>query len=333
MKRTRINEQGFSLAEVMVAAGLAGVVFLFATQFFTIVNKDSEKSKDRLLKSLNKLQFEQIIRYDLSAAKPSFGTMDYPDDKDQNFFDYFFDAPCAAADCTREVTLEMPATEGAYSKSFYMMITDNLFKKELVYDPKEAYSNTGLTFDSINRNNILGLLTPSPWDAGSLMLLYSKYAVRDDSTKYDLEPPKLVSYLGWLVDVNNKTLKYEPIKDDKEAIYYFRGTKPVPGTDISTNTEDKFFRNIPYLEGLPTEVYLSRVKIVRFRVQTIKEKGILYGKVLRGTKNVGGDYREIAIADKVKFLKFQRSNISTPQITINLQSCDKKGLEEKRLCL
>lgn len=331
MRKLIKGQQGFTLVETMVAAGLAGVVFLFATQFFNIVNKDSEKSKERLLTSLNTLQFEQIVRYDLGAAKTSFGLLNYKDDFDNNFFDYFFDAPCAASSCKRQVTLEVPAAEGNYSKPFYMLVTDNLFKKEIVYSPKEAYRANALAFESINYNNLLTNLDPSPWKKGGLVLLYSKYSVRKNSDLYDTEAPKLLGYLGWIKDLSSKVLEKEPIFDPATSTSYFRDTHPITGATIGN--EDTFFRQSPYLEGLPSEIYLARVEVVRYRIQAVKEKGILHGKVLRGTKIYGGKFREIAIADKIKSLEFGRSNISTPQITINLKECDKKGLEEKRLCL
>ncbi len=312
------NEIGFTLAELVVASGLAGVILLAATSFFSDYQKKNKNVSSEILETINLTQFEQFLEKDISLAKLSLGSLNLKDDiRGNNFFDYFYDVSCVRS-CEREIKLELPGAEGKYSKEMYFLIQDPFFDKEVILNPSEAYS-TGGEFKGLNYNNNLNnkLLQENVddedqdiiWKQNALIYTYANLSVREKPSTPEKSPPVRYNYLGWVKNQNSKYLTIENIEEDIFINWDVR-------TMNYYSTEDDFLRNIPFIYGLSNTVYVARARIIRYRLEAYKEKGVLMAKLLRAVKLPDGKYKEFVIGDKIKEISFVRKDVSLPFIDV-----------------
>ncbi|MGI4993346.1 PulJ/GspJ family protein [Halobacteriovorax sp. GFR7] len=312
------NKKGFTLVEVLVASGLAGVVLLSATHFFSQYKKDNKKITQEILETINLSQFEQVISKDLSLAKLSLGSLEFKDENNKNFFDFYFDVTCEK-NCEREITLKTPSGVGSYSTSIYFLIQDPFFSKEVILNPSEAY-NSGTEFHGFNYNNNLNNKLYRPgleddkqdliWRKDALIYAYTNLPVRKDSKNPGTNPPVKYNYLGWVKSKNSKNLVKESIESDMFINWDIRSMNYY-------NDEDDFLRNIPFVYGLANSVNIARARIIRYRLKAYRDNDQVLGKLVRGIKRPNGEYTEFVIGDGFKSLTFKRKDVSLPFIDVN----------------
>ncbi|WP_372654894.1 type II secretion system protein J [Halobacteriovorax sp.] len=314
MKKILNTSKGFTLAEVVVAAGLMGVVLLFSAKFFSNVSKSNNKVSDDLVHTLGKLHLSKFINFDIESSRYSFNTVGILDDNENSFFDYYFDSPCIK-NCSRTFTLEIPAQEGGVSRSFYMITSDRNYNKDVIYSPQQAYDDSDLTFISLNNKGFLAKRSFSPWIKGKLLFLYSIVPIRANGANPQEVPPRHISYLGWVNNANSQAeLIREEIVDGGNSYFY----NTDPRDDMTISSEDEAFRRLPYIRGLGNDMYLTSVKLVRYRLKTERVKGSLVTRLYRGVKRMEAGFHEIAIGEGIKSLKFIRDNVSSGEVRVLL---------------
>ncbi|RZF21134.1 prepilin-type N-terminal cleavage/methylation domain-containing protein [Halobacteriovorax vibrionivorans] len=311
------KSNGFSLVELLVASGLAGVVLLSATSFFSRYKRDNKKVTEEILETINLTQFEQVLSKDLSLAKFSLGSLELMDDNDRNFFDFYFDVTCEE-NCQREFVLKTPSGVGSFSRPIYFLIQDPFFSKEVILNPSEAY-NSSTEFQSLNFNNNLNnkLYQPSLpdeqqdiiWRKGALIYAYANLPVRKDSSEPGKNAPTKYNYLGWVKSKGASKLEKEDIEPDLFINWDVRSMNYY-------NSEDDFLRNIPFVYGLANSVYVARARIIRYRLKAYKDNDQVLGRLYRGVKRSDGTYREFVIGDGFKELSFSRKDVSLPFINV-----------------
>jgi Tfp pilus assembly protein PilE len=307
------NQVGFTLAEIMLAAGIMGGLLMGTISFFQLVNKSNTKVLNDVTDSMENLYLEQALASDISASRYSFNNLNFKDDNGRVFFDYLFDSACMK-NCSRTFSLEKSNQVDTYSESLYFIIEERFNRKEISFDPIVAYSDANATnFVSINRDpgteKRLSERTFSPWVNNRLLFMFSPSPTRPSGSDARETAPTIISYLGWV--------KEGEVKLEKETI------GGVFSNSESILDENDMLKSMPYFAGLPSDVIMTNVRVIRYRMLTHeKRKGVLTGKLYRATKRVGGEFVEVLLATDVKSLIFKRPNISSAEIRYELNRDD-----------
>lgn len=321
------NEKGYSLLELVMSGGISIVLMLFAVRYFQKNNADSEAVKERLEDTLDGLNFEHRMRRDLFETKYSFNTINQPDDKNKNFFDYIVNGNCSQ-NCDREIILEKPKKENTYSKAIYFIIKDTSSDVEQIFHPMNAYrhvgarshNNSSISFVSLNHGNTLANLKYTPWrilpnQSSRLLLLYSPYYLYANHADRGIAPGRMLQFLGWL-NRDNFNGKLVPERIDVENSSMFNNRDIRDGSTVTD--EDTLFKKIPYIAGNGVYTMIAPVKVVRFRVKNSVVQGKAHGQLVREELFPGKQYQEVVYAADVKRIAFRRSDIANANIDIKI---------------
>ncbi len=314
-----INDYGFTMVEMLVAASMVGLLFMAGGAIFDIVRKDVSLSRDNMIETLDNLYTEQIIKEDILHAKHSLNSLSLPDDMNRNFFDFTSDISCVT-NCKREFNLYRESVEGAYSKTISFIVSDGVNGEELMYNPVDAYSKNSLEFKSLNHGNFFEKRYNSPWRKNKLVYLYASRTIRVKDFTDGSSAPHKIAYMGW-VPRDQHLGKLIPEDVDKQFI----SIDPRDKTRITSS--DKMLRRAPYVEGLGNFVFISAVKIVRYKIQTIKENGVLVGKLLREVKLPTGEWKSQIVGHNINMVSFYRETIDSPSISVEFNRDDNKKKE------
>lgn len=317
----KLKNNGFSLLELLLAAGIGSALLLFTTQFLKDSDSSNKKIQADLEDTADNLNMEALLRKDFTNIKHSLNNLKLKDDKGNNFFDYLSSSTCTSS-CEREIKLELGDTHGSFSKkALYFIIINQAAGEQQMYNPADAYPKGSLTFNSLNYNNTLSIRPGSPWNSAvqskpSLMFLYSPIEVFSPTAGVD-SPGRMLSFMGWVNATNfNGSLKAEFINDNGLEIYSNDDLR----TGLKITSEDLFLKNMPYTSGLGSFSFLTAVKIIRYRLQTVKSGGKFSGQLMRGELNDKKIYEEKPVGFNIKSLAFQRETISSPVIYIKIDN-------------
>lgn len=315
------RNKGFSLPELLIAGTIGAAVVLFLGQYVKITDASNQKVQNDLEDTSDNLNMESILRKDLTNAKHSLNNMRVQDDKGRPFFDYLSSSTCTS-DCTRSIKMEMGAANGSVSKTaMYFILINTSAGDQQIYNPSDAYDRGTLNFNSLNYKNTLSVRQNSPWgeqirSRPALMFLYSPIEVFRPVTGITT-PGRNLSFMGWAGSGNYiGKLRPELINDGGNSYYLNDDLRN--GRKI--NSEDSFFKNMPYTTGLGSFAFLTAVKIVRYRLKTVKEGGKLTGQLLRGELNDKNVFDERPVGFNMKSLEFSRETISSPAIYIKMEN-------------
>lgn len=314
------TNKGFSLLELMVAVGIGSAVLLGTVQYLNINDKANKKIQRELEDTSDNLNMEAMLRKDLTNTKHSLNNLNILDDSGKNFFDYLSTSTCTS-NCKRSLKLEVGTTVGHISaKSLYFIVIDQGAGAEQIYSPADAYVAGTLTFKSLNQDDNLAVRANTPWEnvatKSRLIFLYSPLEVFSP-TALSQTPGRALSFMGWVGATNiQSTLNPEKINDAGVNFYI----NDDPRTSLPINNEDAFFKNMPYTSGLGSFAFLTAVKIVRYRMQTVKSGGKFSGQLMRAEMNDSKVFIERPIGFNIKNLEFTRETISSPAISIKVEN-------------
>lgn len=314
------TNKGFSLLELMVAVGIGSAVLLGTVQYLNINDKANKKIQRDLEDTSDNLNMEAMLRKDLTNTKHSLNNINILDDSGKNFFDYLSTSTCTS-NCKRSLKLEVGTTVGHISaKSLYFIVIDQAAGAEQIYNPADAYVAGTLTFKSLNQDDNLAVRANTPWEnvatKSRLIFLYSPLEVFSP-TALPQTPGRTLSFMGWVGATNiQSTLNAETINDAGVNFY----TNDDPRTSLPIASEDAFFKNMPYTSGLGSFSFLTAVKIVRYRMQTVKSGGKFSGQLMRAEMNDSKVFIERPIGFNIKTLEFTRETISSPAISIKVEN-------------
>lgn len=312
-----LKNYGFSILELLMAATIGAGIILYLGQYIRINESSNQKVMQDMEDTSSNLNMEAILRKDLTNAKHSLNNLKVKDDNDLLFFDYLSSSSCMS-NCTRSIKLDIGKRAGEYSKkSVYFIINNNNAGEQQIYSPADAYTRNTLKFQSLNFENTLSLRVNSPWNPeikknSILMFVYSPIEVFDPVDGINV-PGKNLSFMGWAGAGNyfGKLIK-ESITDN--------GVNYYDNVDLRTkkiiSSEDEFFKVMPYTIGLGSFSFVTSVKIVRYRLLTVAEKGVLTGQLIRGEMTSNKKFKELPVGFNIKYLEFSRENISSPAIYI-----------------
>lgn len=312
------NQKGFTLIEVMIAAGLLGALALMSSSIMTITMNTQQKIKAASLLATETLLAEGAIYADLRNLDSSFGQITMLDKDHLNFFDDFADVPEAylKSAASRTVVLNDETDE------FVFIQLDATAGPTLVYDPVMAYKvgdapdsvTTAATLDfiSLNQNNIIFDQRPHFWKNGQYLFLDTSTKLRPVTAgAYNfLSAPRSISFLGVVRDQ-----QFLPVA---ELNQYLNQKDPLTGKTI--NSADEFFRNLSSSGGAPPFVRIRAIKFVRYYLEKMNGKSTF--KLMKSTTSTAGSSRPFMLIDNVETVEFKRPLVNQKiiQFKINKSS-------------
>lgn len=319
----QFKENGFTLPEMMIVVAVSGALILGGIKFFANKNSETTKIQTAMESTLDGLNFEALLRKEISEAKYSYNALLVKDDNNKIFFDYFPEGKCTN-NCSRVITLKASTKAAEPSKEIYFIVKDSSSAVEQLYDPQDAYNysakksddDSNLTFVSLNNNGYLALKKFTPWELTAqikerLIFLYSPYLTYAPSAKFGQDIGKMVQYLGWLSEKNlSGRLVSETIKTSMGDIF---NNQDLRYGDV-INSEDKMLRRVPYTSGLGVFVLVAPVKVIRFRIKSEAINGKIWGTLYKGTLLSNKTFFESVLASKVEQVQFKRDTISNGSI-------------------
>ncbi|MGZ3747001.1 MAG: hypothetical protein ACXWRE_06530 [Pseudobdellovibrionaceae bacterium] len=263
------NNHGLTAFEVLVALGLASVAMGIIASTQLSVIKEQTLLRKTVEANIDETLAERILFKDLNGLDPSFNNLNVKDDNGQLFFDFYPDIPekSLKAKKDRDFTL---TPDG--KKEFYVLAQDISAGSLLVYDPVMAYEvgpapddfnmAASLSFQSLNRNNWVGVQRPGFWIDNMVLMLDTPAKLRPVTGGiFDLQiPPRSSIFVG---AVKGKNLN--PLAG--EFGHLLINTHPETG--IVVDSADKFLRTLPSIGGGQSIVRLRAVKLIKYSLERI----------------------------------------------------------------
>lgn len=315
------NQKGVSLVELLIAGAIGCALLMYVIQFVKFNDDGNKKVMSDMEDTADNLNMESMLRRDLTNAKHSLNNLSLKDDKGNIFFDYLSSSTCTS-NCKRSIKMDITNTPGEYSKkSMYFIVINQGAGEQQIFNPSDAYDRGTLNFNSLNKDGALSVRQNSPWDDSikkrtTLMFLYSPIEIFSPTGGIS-SPGRTLSAMGWAGGDNfNGKLKAETINDAGSTYYLNTDLR----TNKAINSEDDFFKAMPYTSGLGSFAFLTAVKIVRYRLLTVKEGSKITGQLMRAELDSGNKFNERPIGFNIKSLEFTRETISSPAIYIKTEN-------------
>ncbi|WP_373997892.1 Tfp pilus assembly protein FimT/FimU [Bdellovibrio bacteriovorus] len=263
----KLNQKGFSLAEMVVGVALLGIMGMVAASFFVFTAKTKDQITNEIEDKVDNIIAERMILKDLKYSEPSFNNVLIPDDTGFRFFDYVSDSGGDQEfDAPRKLTLEF----GRRNEFVFMTSNDKLgtmmYTPALAYDlgalPSSANQEAALIFRSLNKGNEVLKSNPGFWQVGTILMLDSPAAVREMTAtgpNYNV-PARSPIFVG-IVNAPGES-RLTPFN----LTGFLNKTHPLyPNETI--NDEDKFLRDIPPMGGAAPLVRLKAVNIIKYYLE------------------------------------------------------------------
>lgn len=320
----KLNNKGFSLAEVLVGVGLLGILGLVSASFFVFAKKNTVEIENIIEDQVDNIIAERMLLKDLKNAEPSFNNIITTDDNGRPFFDFEIDASEPGMDNNpRKVTLK----EGARTQFVFMSRTST---STLMYTPASAYnigatpSNANvaatLSFVSLNRKDVVYNYkeTTDPnetkgkwWSPGMVLMIDTPAMVRQMTAtgpNYS-RPARSPIFVGVVQSLGASRLKPVVMAN------FLNRTNPMYPNETIDN-EDNFLREVPPMGGAAPLVRLKPVNIIMYYLaKDSKTKSLgLWRAVYDGSKFASGQL----IATGVKDVVFSRKDPHDALIYFNI---------------
>lgn len=308
----KLNNRGFTLVEMLVALGVAGVAagLVASTQISLI--KDQIRMRKTLEANIDETLAERILFNDFNGLDPSYNNITVKDDNGNSFFDFYPDVPEASLPGRkdREINLTLNG-----KTEFYVLTQDKSAGSLLVYDPVMAYEvgpaspdfnvAAPLSFISINKNNWVGAQRPGFWVANKTLMLDTPAKVRVvTGGKVNLQiPPRSPIFIG---TVSGSALL--PLAGSVATSI----SRLHPESGLIVDSADNFLRTLPSVGGGQSIVRLRAVKIVRYSLQkSVQTAGFktVPANLYRSIYENGAFSAPVLLADKVDSFTLRRDSV------------------------
>lgn len=308
----KLNNKGFSLLEMMVALGVAGVaVGLVASTQISLI-KDQIRMRKSLEANIDETLAERILFNDFNGLDPSYNNITVKDDAGNAFFDFYPDAPESSLKgrIDREINLSLDG-----KTEFYILTQDKTAGSLLIYDPVMAYDvgpsspdynlAASLSFKSLNKNNWVGAQRPGFWVTNKTLMLDTPAKVRMvTGGKVNLQiAPRSPIFIGTV-----SGLALNPLAGS----FSTNIAKTHPETGAAIGSADNFLRTVPSLGGGQSIVRLRAVKIVRYSlVKATQTQGFksVPANLYRSVYDNGAFSTPVLLADKVDRFTLRRDSV------------------------
>ncbi len=332
--RRVLNSKGFSITEMMVAAGLSGVMALLTVTFQADMKKSIQQLEDRVDFVTDTNIGLRVAWNIFGQMKPSLNNIELPDDNGKNFFDYSSEMSLRSAgtfSMSRVFTLNYDQYNSGRT-AMYFLIDDSNRGAGVLYNPLNAYDKakmgTGvIEYVSLNQGNIVtAKLQNSPdvskriMKAGELVLIQSPVLLKDiglvaeDNFVTNNSLYSISRQMAFLGRVNNSAT--DLVKEQYDVS--FKYTHPAfPG--LTMGTVDDFLRYLPPSLGGGAYAVLVPVAMMRLRVvPSNREASLKKIDIYVSKRSPNGYDREMKIFDAVSSIRLLREDISTPMVKVEV---------------
>lgn len=262
------NQSGFSLAEMVVAMALLGILGMVVSSFMVFAEKSKNEITNEIEDKVDNILAERMILRDLKSSEPSFNNVIIKDDQGRRFFDYVTDRAEQGIDLTaRTLTLQ-----AGVRNEFTFLTVNTRLGGTIMYTPSMAYSignppmdpyqEAELTFHSLNKGGEIAKVNPLYWQPGVLLMLDSPALVREmtpTGPNYN-RPARSPIFIGAVTSGGESRLRPLNLPN------FLDQTHPLYPSELVTN-EDKFLRDVPPMGGAAPLVRLKAVTIVKYYLE------------------------------------------------------------------
>ena len=282
------NNQGLTFIEVLVGAGLAGLISLALASFTRFTSKSQAVLSEQVDSISDGALQVRVIQEDLSRSGASFEVLSAGTGAQARFFDYSPGGSCS--DCDRRIVLTALPTPGTLEASSIDFVVDELKVSRGVgslnpltfYDAVTQGDPTGELI--INRESLrerlstlaLTLTTVDLAANGRVLLFYSPQRMRVPGVGGDRMPVFVVR-----VEASQGQWELEP-----PALL---GTQRHPATGVAFVNEDMFFRNMPSTGGQGHFVLVKPVKLIRYLMVPGRSKSGATVRLIRAQYDAQND--------------------------------------------
>lgn len=302
------NQNGFTLAELVVGIALLGILGMVSAAFFLFTAKTKNQITNEIEDKVDNIIAERMILRDLKYSEPSFNNVLVRDDLGYPFFDFVYDRTMSSMNTgKRTYTLDING-----KREFTFMITNERLGATIMYTPSLAYTignpptnphiASDLTFVSLNRNNEITKVNPRFWNPGVMLMLDTPAMVRQMTTAgpdYS-RPARSPIFVGIVTSGGESRLT--PL-----ALPNFINRNHPLYPNETVNSEDGFLRELPPLGGAAAIVRLKAVSVVKYYLDkdSVGNHFNLYRATFDGQKFSTGQL----FAAKVQKVVFSRNSV------------------------
>ncbi len=290
----RNNQNGFTIVEMLITAGLTGALALASYGLYNYNRRETNRLGEDVQATISKYGGGKVLNLDLMSAEPSFNYLNIKDDNGRPFFVLAPNELCSDR-CDRTVTLKVNPASGK-SKSIFFMVRkgyrDEMLKFEII--PERAFDSAA-TYRGINKDFADSSLSisksnlgpASPWEANRVLLLTSAMSFYDcrnsvlggSACNITCTPPGSCDFVGkrplrFLGKVTSNESDLQEISVRGQGDLFNRDYKicrPDASMLCSSTIDignirsaETFMKNLPYLPGMDNRAYLSPVEIIEY---------------------------------------------------------------------
>lgn len=262
------NQSGFSLAEMVVAIALIGILGMVISSFMVFAEKSKNEITNEIEDKVDNILAERMILRDLKSSEPSFNNVLIRDDQGRRFFDYITDRAEQGVDLSaRTLTLQA----GVRNEFTFLTVNTRLggtimYTPSMAYNvgnpPMDPYQEAELTFHSLNKGGEITKVNSKYWQPGVLLMLDSPALVREmtpTGLNYN-RPARSPIFVGAVTGVGETRLRPLNLPNFLDL------THPLYPNETVTS-EDKFLRDVPPMGGAAPLVRLKAVTIVKYYLE------------------------------------------------------------------
>lgn len=262
------NQSGFSLAEMIVALALVGILGVVISSFLVFAEKSRVEITNEVEDKVDNILAERMILRDLKSSEPSFNNVIIRDDKGQRFFDYITDRAEQGVDLSaRTLTLQA----GVRNEFTFLTVNTRLggaimYTPSMAYNvgnpPMDPYQEAELTFHSLNKGGEITKVNKKYWQPGVMLMLDSPALVREltaTGPNYS-RPARSPIFVGAVTGAGETRLRALNLPN------FLDMTHPLYPKEIVSN-EDRFLRDVPPMGGAAPLVRLKAVMVVKYYLE------------------------------------------------------------------
>lgn len=353
------KQNGFSMIEMMVSLGLAGIATMIVYNIYEFSQKETRILSEDIINTIARFGASRVLTYDLLSAEPSFNYVNMADDNERPFFALAKNEFCRSEKCKRKLTLEITRGQ-TKSKSFYIIVKRPQGKESLkfsiepdsVYGADKQYSAINWRKTDVNFSISKSSDRPdSPWQKERLLMLTSEMDFYDcnapvmsmsggscmitcpDPGKCNFVTKRPFRMLGAVnadeLDMSFYKIEGAPsniLKTSYDICRPDKNNNCLGRIDLTSGLTSTrlFYEKLPYIPGNDNRTSLAPVEVVKYWLERPNaQSGDHMIQLMRSKATfVGGKIefqKPIILMNGLQSIVFSRVNISNPIIEYKLK--------------
>ncbi len=362
-----LTQKGYTIAEILVAVGITSITTLAFTQVFSWYVNTTNNLTVALEREEDLSTGGHYVLNTLERAKNSFNVIVLDDEKGNNFFDFFPKVPLSCVTNLteqRQIILNLKNNQ-----EIFFLETDPDWKHTLIFDPTRIINDSGHCLDLTKvENTIQEVQKLIPITEGQPIANFNTHnnttEVNQKGLKQCLDDYELIDFnhsqekikttdqqknIFYLFKIPEYLAPVASTKCELKSYFYLskwtgsnfesvnfdgliNASHPLRFTNSnyeSVNDLNYFIGKIPYTAGAASFFSVDRVRLVKYKLESIKIKGIDTAALYRYymTEKEGADSSclgnycpefKISVAQGVKEVKFRRPSVQSAIVSFDI---------------